>query len=278
MALHLHRTRSGLILSLDGKYFVGPDAEIDDVINRPEPLAEMTEFVRSADPLPAPDPHDLLAPVGSQEVWAAGVTYERSREGRREEAKESGAAVFYSRVYDAPRPELFFKAAGWRVIGPHGAIRIRSDAHWNVPEPELVLVLNRAGRIVGYTVGNDVSSRDIEGENPLYLPQAKVYDGSCALGPAILLSDSPPEGATEVTLTVERQGGGEAFRGSVALERIRRPFDQLAEYLFRELTFPAGAFLFTGTGIVPPNDFTLAGGDRVTIAIGEVGTLVNTVA
>ncbi|HEY0792376.1 MAG TPA: substrate-binding domain-containing protein [Chthoniobacterales bacterium] len=278
MGLHLYRTSTGLVLRAGDQYFQGPDGELDDVLNRPFLTEQMSKFVRTAPEVRPPSPDDLLPPIGSQEVWAAGVTYERSREGRREEARESGAAVFYTRVYEAERPELFFKAAGWRAVGPGGAIRIRQDAVWNVPEPELAVIINSQAEIVGYTVGNDVSSRDIEGENPLYLPQAKVYDGSCALGPAIYLTPEPLDLDSEVRLTIERGAGEVAFAGQVALSRIKRSFADLAECLFAELTFPVGAFLLTGTGIVPPNHFTLQPGDVVRIAIDPIGELVNRVA
>ncbi|MBV9489799.1 MAG: fumarylacetoacetate hydrolase family protein [Verrucomicrobia bacterium] len=276
MPLYLYRTRTGLALRSGDAFFGVPEGDFDALLNRPD-LARHLAGLTRAHPVPAPSPDAWLAPIGTQEIWAAGVTYERSREGRREEAKESGAADFYSRVYDAPRPELFFKSAGWRAVGPNAQIRIRRDARWNVPEPELVLAINRDRQIVGYTLGNDVSSRDIEGENPLYLPQAKVYDGSCALGPAIYLSDEPLDPGIEIRLAVER-AGQTAFSGSVPLNRIRRPFAELVDYLFRELTFPAGAFLLTGTGIVPPHDFTLRPGDVVRIAAGPIGELVNQVA
>jgi 2-dehydro-3-deoxy-D-arabinonate dehydratase len=278
MGLHLYRTRAGLVLRAGDQHFQGPDGDLDDVLNRPFLAEQMKKFVLTAPAVNPPLPDELLPPIGSQEVWAAGVTYERSREGRREEAKESGAAAFYTRVYEAKRPELFFKAPGWRAVGPQGTIRIRRDAVWNVPEPELALVINRQAEVVGYTVANDLSSRDIEGENPLYLPQAKIYDGSCALGPAIYLSPEPLNLDAEVRLTVERGGAEVAFAGQVALSRIKRSFAELVEWLFAELTFPVGAFLFTGTGIVPPNNFTLQPGDLVRIAIDPIGELINRVA
>jgi 2-dehydro-3-deoxy-D-arabinonate dehydratase len=220
---------------------------------------------------------EVLAPIGTQEVWAAGVTYFRSRSARMEESKEAGGGTFYDRVYEAERPELFFKATPRRVVGPEGAVRIRSDASWSVPEPELTLVLNAAGEIVGYTVGNDMSSRDIEGENPLYLPQAKVYDGSCALGPCVLVSEGPLPKRTGIRLSITR-GGKEAFSGETRLAEMKRDPRELARYLFRESSFPTGALLMTGTGIVPGDDFTLAKGDRVEIRIEGIGTLTNTVA
>jgi 2-dehydro-3-deoxy-D-arabinonate dehydratase len=218
----------------------------------------------------------LLSPVEpAQEVWAAGVTYLRSREARE---AESSVKDVYARVYEATRPELFFKAAGVRVVGHLGAIRVRADSAWNVPEPELTLVANAGGEIVGYCVGNDVSSRDIEGENPLYLPQAKVYEGSCAVGPGIRLV-APGEGdrLRELTIgiTISR-GGGVVFQGETRTSQLKRPLEELVGYLGRELDFPWGVFLMTGTGIVPPHDFSLQRGDVVRITIGPL-TLENEV-
>ena len=217
----------------------------------------------------------LLAPIDEQEVWAAGVTYKRSKVAREEES--AGAAQFYDKVYNAPRPELFLKATPSRVSHPGDAIRVRKDATWNVPEPELTLVIAPDGTIVGYTIGNDVSSRDIEGENPLYLPQAKIYHGSCAMGPMVTLAQAAPNILKmEIKLTIER-GGQVAFEGSTNVDQITRTLPSLAEWLFRENSFPNGAFLMTGTGIVPPDAFSLATGDVVTIRIGELGTLANPV-
>jgi 2-dehydro-3-deoxy-D-arabinonate dehydratase len=264
------------LLKSDGQYFTVHGTDFDELLNLPNLHDHLREVSRRGPAAEPPAPEDILAPVGSQEIWAAGVTYERSREGRREESKESGAAVFYSNVYEAARPELFFKAPGWRAIGPDAKIRVRKDANWNVPEPELVLVINTDRQIIGYTLGNDVSSRDIEGENPLYLPQAKVYDGSCSIGPAIWVGNQSFDRNTEITLAVER-AGKPIFEGTVSLLRIRREFNELVEYLYRELSFPVGAFLFTGTGIVPPNDFTLISGDLVRIGAAPIGELVNEV-
>jgi 2-dehydro-3-deoxy-D-arabinonate dehydratase len=220
-------------------------------------------------------PATPLAPVGAaHEVWASGVTYLRSRDARRAESQD---ADVYERVYAAERPEIFFKAPGWRVRGPGAPIRVRRDSGWSVPEPELVLVLDREGRIVGYTAGNDVSSRDIEGENPLYLPQAKVYDGSCALGPAIhLLEDASELRHVAIAMTIERDGQP-VFEGETNTEQLKRAPEELAEWLYRELSFPHGALLMTGTGLVPPDEFTLRAGDRVTVRVGEL-ELVNEVA
>jgi len=207
----------------------------------------------------------LLAPIGdTQEAWASGVTYLSSRMAR--EAESQNADV-YQKVYNAERPELFFKANGWRVRGPGGGIRVRADSRWNVPEPELVLLLDAAGAIRGYTVGNDVSSRSIEGENPLYLPQAKVYDGACALGPGIRLCDADALRDLPIGLDIAR-GGAPVFAGATRTSQIKRGLEELAGFLFRELAFPQGAFLFTGTGVVPGEDFTLQAGDVVRIDIG----------
>jgi 2-dehydro-3-deoxy-D-arabinonate dehydratase len=191
-----------------------------------------------------------------------------------EESKSSGGGDFYDRVYSAPRPELFYKGSAHRARGPGQPIRIRADPRWNVPEPELTLLLSAAGAITGYTIGNDVSSRDIEGENPLYLPQAKVYDGSAALGPCLLLTEAPLPPATEIEMEI-RRAGATVFAGRTPISRIKRELTSLAEYLYREGSFPAGCFLMTGTGIVPPDSFTLSPGDEVAITIAPIGTLSN---
>jgi len=218
---------------------------------------------------------NLLAPIDQQEVWAAGVTYLRSKAARMEESQHSASA--YDRVYDAERPELFFKALSQKVVGPGQPIGVRRDSRWTVPEPELALVLNARGEVVGYTVGNDVSARDIEGENLLYLPQAKVYDRSCALGPLITLGVSEAA-ARAWTIRLEVQRGGQTvFSGQTGVGRIKRRFDELAQFLFRSQTFPDGAVLLTGTGIVPPDDFTLQPGDLARINISGIGTLENPV-
>jgi len=224
-----------------------------------------------------PDLTRLRPPIGTQEVWAAGVTYFRSRTARMEEAKSAGGGDFYDRVYEAERPELFFKATPHRVRGHGDAVRIRRDATWNVPEPELALVVTSSGAIVGYTIGNDMSSRDIEGENPLYLPQAKVYEGSCALGPCVLLADRSLPETTSISISIERSGSI-VFQGQTTLDMLKRKPQDLAGYLFRENTFPAGVYLMTGTGIVPDDTCTLAHGDVIHISIDGIGTLTNHVA
>ena len=212
----------------------------------------------------APALHDLRAPIGNQEVWAAGVTYYRSREARIQESKSAGGGDFYDRVYDAERPELFFKATPHRVVGPNGKVAIRDDSSWSVPEPELALLVSPKADIIGYTIGNDMSSRSIEGENPLYLPQAKVYDRSCALGPCILLAPDPLPSSTEISLEIVR-GGRSEFAATTTLASMKRDPLSLVEYLYRSNSFPAGCFLLTGTGIVPPDSFTLAPGDEIRI-------------
>jgi 2-dehydro-3-deoxy-D-arabinonate dehydratase len=217
----------------------------------------------------------LLAPIDAHEVWGAGVTYERSKVARQEESEQGGS--FYDLVYRAPRPELFLKATPSRVVGPGAPIRVRRDTQWCVPEPELALVLSPTLRLVGFTVGNDVSARDIEGENPLYLPQAKVYDASCALGPVITLAPAmPPLGTLTIRLEISR-AGTTAFAGTTSVGRMARGLDELIDWLGRDNVFPDGVVLLTGTGIVPPDDFTLQAGDMVQIAIDGIGTLVNPV-
>lgn len=218
---------------------------------------------------------DLLAPVDDhQEVWGSGVTYLRSRDARKAESET--AADVYQQVYDADRPEIFFKQIGWRTVGHGQPVRIRADTTWNVPEPELCLVINAAAQIVGYTVGNDMSSRDIEGENPLYLPQAKTYDGSAAVGPGIRLAAADDLTDLDISLEIERDGAA-AFAGETSTGQMKRTFPDLAEYLMREMTFPYGALLMTGTGIVPPDEFSLQSGDIARITIDGL-TLENTIA
>jgi 2-dehydro-3-deoxy-D-arabinonate dehydratase len=262
------------ILVEEGEHFYPVTAVGWDELIRSGGVYERAHAATLGSPAGGIDSVSVLAPVGSQEVWAAGVTYYRSRSARMEESKDTGGGTFYDRVYAAERPELFFKATGRRVVGPHGAVRIRSDAKWTVPEPELTLLIDPAGEIVGYTIGNDMSSRDIEGENPLYLPQAKVYDGSCALGPCVLLSTEPLSKSTAIRLEIERQGKN-VFSGSTTLAELKREPKLLAEFLFRDNSFPDGAFLMTGTGVVPGDEFSLASGDAIRITIDGIGVLEN---
>jgi 2-dehydro-3-deoxy-D-arabinonate dehydratase len=253
----------------------GPNT-LSDFLHAEDPAARIAAHVDASSAGMPFDSVALLPPLDEQEVWAAGVTYKRSREAR--ERESAGAARFYDLVYNAERPELFFKATPRRVVGPGAAVRIRQDSRWNVPEPELALVVSPAMKIVGYTIGNDMSSRDIEGENPLYLPQAKVYDGSCAVGPVITLAAAmPPLPQVQIKLEIDR-GGKRAFEGTTNLGQMARTPEDLVGWLTRETSFPHGAILLTGTGIVPPDDFTLASGDDVRITIDGIGTLANRVA
>ena len=261
------------ILPLSGR--AGPQT-LAEILAAPDPATLLRGLLASASAAEPLDERTLLAPVDGQEVWAAGVTYKRSKVAREEESR--GAAQFYDKVYTADRPELFLKATAARVVGPGGLVRVRRDSRWSVPEPELALVVSPDLRIVGYTAGNDMSARDIEGENPLYLPQAKVYSQSCAVGPVITLAGAmPPLPDVEIRLTITRQGAT-AFAGSTKLSSMARTPENLVDWLGRENAFPDGVILLTGTGIVPPDELTLASGDEVAIAIDGIGTLRNRVA
>ncbi len=276
--MKLYRTKAGVVLENDGQIRLLPQADWDTYINRDDLYdAALTDFnsgkadIQSAGWL-ADQP--ILAPLVGQEIWASGVTYLRSRDARMDESKDSGGDSFYDKVYDAERPELFFKATAQRTVGTYDAVRIRRDSTWDVPEPELTLFITSSGKIVGYTAGNDMSSRSIEGENPLYLPQAKSYDRCAALGPCIYVPGQPISPDTQISLTIER--GGEAqFAQQILISQMKRSHTELVSYLFRECSFSHGVFLMTGTGIVPPNTFTLRSGDRITITIDGIGTLVN---
>lgn len=277
--MRLYRTAQGALVEREGELYALPGGDWDELLNREGLHGWLSHELTTQAPAAGGERPgaEVLAPIGRQEVWAAGVTYFRSRTARMEESRETGGGSFYDRVYEAERPELFFKATPTRVVGPGGEVRIRRDSAWNVPEPELTLVVNARGEIVGYTVGNDMSSRDIEGENPLYLPQAKCYDGSCALGPGILLAAEPLAAPLEIGMEI-RRGSEVAFRGETSTAQMKRSPEELVEYLFRETSFPDGCFLMTGTGIVPPDTFTLSPGDEIRITIEPIGTLVNRVA
>ena len=274
----LFRTLSGFSIEHEGKWYSSEGTSLsdtnwnllitrDDLHKTLKQAAHSMKVVNSA-------PTDVVAPIGSQEVWAAGVTYFRSRDARMEESKSAGGGDFYDRVYSAERPELFFKATPDRVVGPEGKVAIRDDARWSVPEPELTLLISPGGKITGYTIGNDMSSRDIEGENPLYLPQAKVYNRSCALGPCILITETPLPKDTQIKLEIVRNGETE-FEGETNLHALKRDPETLVHFLYRNNAFPNGCFLLTGTGIVPPDSFTLKNGDEIRIAISGIGTLKN---
>ena len=268
----MYKTNAGALLEHNNRWY-SIELSWDDLITRDD-LKNFLQDAIGVSRTDQPAANALLAPIGSQEVWAAGVTYIRSRDARMEESESAGGGDFYDRVYQAERPELFFKSTPHRVVGPGRKVAIRSDAKWSVPEPELALLISPSGRILGYTVGNDMSSRDIEGENPLYLPQAKVYDRSCALGPGILVSSDPLPRSTEISLEILRQRNT-VFEGSTTLSSLKRELATLVQYLYRDNSFPHGCFLLTGTGIVPPDSFSLQHGDEIRIAIAGVGTLVN---
>ena len=279
--MKLFKVSTGAIL-LDGSAFYRLDIEWDELINRSNLYQYLANHIDGKYPI---DPNDavraienlLLAPIGLQEVWAAGVTYLRSREARMEESAESGAADLYDKVYAAERPELFFKSLPHRVAGHNQQVYIRRDSSWSVPEPEMTLFINSMGEIQAYTVGNDMSSRSIEGENALYLPQAKIYERSAALGPCLFIPEVPPDHQTAIKMKIEREGKV-VYADETTIGRMKRSFTELAHYLFRECDFPFGCFLMRGTCLVPPNDFTLEEGDIVSITIDHIGTLVNTIA
>ena len=273
----LYRTPDCLYIEQAGATYRVPESNWDDLLAREDLHGYLRELACGLNRSDELQQKPLLAPLGSQEIWAAGVTYYRSREARMAESKDAGGGDFYDRVYSAQRPELFFKGNAVRVAGPGEPVRIRADARWSVPEAELTLVINARRQIIGYTIGNDMSSRDIEGENPLYLPQAKVYYRSSALGPCVLVQPHPLPLTSEIRLEIERRGEV-AFCGSTSLAALKRAAQELVDYLFREDRFPTGVYLMTGTGIVPPDSFTLQAADRIRITINGIGVLENTVA
>jgi 2-dehydro-3-deoxy-D-arabinonate dehydratase len=273
--MKLYRTRTAIVAEHAGSLFRIQANSWDELVAREDVFADLSTRIKKAERMERVS-EDCLPPIGSQEVWAAGVTYFRSRNARIEESKNAGGGDFYDRVYYAERPELFFKATPHRVVGSGAPVAIRSDARWSVPEPELTLFISPAGKITGYTIGNDMSSRDIEGANPLYLPQAKIYDRSCALGPCLLICEEPLPRSTPLSMEI-RRGRKTVFFGETTLKEMKRKPEELAEYLYGQSTFPQGCLLLTGTGIVPPDSFTLEQGDEIRITIPPIGTLVNTV-
>jgi 2-dehydro-3-deoxy-D-arabinonate dehydratase len=277
--MQLYKTKEGNILRSQGRS-VRVDGNWDSIVNQKDLHKHLSGLLTLA-PIGESDADKAIAsgvlpPIGTQEVWAAGVTYLRSRDARMEESKDSGGDFFYRKVYDAERPELFFKALAHRVVGPGQQVRIRKDSTWDVPEPELTLFINSEGSIQGYTAGNDMSSRSIEGENPLYLPQAKMYEGSCALGPCLFIPSQPIPPETNIHITIKRTSK-HVFDATIQLNRMKRQLPELASWLFREMSFSHGCYLMTGTGLVPGNDFTLQPGDETSITIDGIGTLTNTV-
>jgi 2-dehydro-3-deoxy-D-arabinonate dehydratase len=278
--MKIYNTKRGIVIEHLDNYFLAKERDWDIFINRSKLFSRVLEEIRALDPdasLADLSTSGLRAPISKQEVWASGVTYLRSREARMEESKDAGGGDFYARVYEAPRPELFFKAPAHRTVGSGDLVRIRKDSKWNVPEPELTLFICSSGTIEGYTIGNDMSSRDIEGENPLYLPQAKSYDGSTAIGPCLYVPENSIDPESIIKIAIRRNSQA-VFSGEISINRMKRTQAELAQYLFQELSFPHGTFLMTGTGIVPPDNFTLHSGDVIRITIEPIGTLENTVA
>jgi 2-dehydro-3-deoxy-D-arabinonate dehydratase len=272
--MHLYRTTTGFYVVLNHQWHLLPESDFDALLNHPDLAAHLRHHVESSPAVAPLAPDAWLAPLQTQEVWAAGVTYFRSRTARMEESKDAGGGTFYDRVYEAERPEIFFKATPQRVAKPGAVMHRRSDSRWMVPEPELTLVINASGKIIGYTIGNDLSCRDIEGENPLYLPQAKCFDRCASVGPCILVQETPPPPTTAIRLDIQRHGSS-VFAGETTLSQLKRTPEELAGFLYRDNTFATGALLMTGTGIVPEDDFTLQTGDIVNISIDGIGTLIN---
>jgi 2-dehydro-3-deoxy-D-arabinonate dehydratase len=275
--MKLYRTQSGIIIEKNNKLYLAQNENWELFINDDDLFKKVEDLIlvlRERNDLVI---ENLLAPIDSrQELWACGVTYLRSKVGRQEESKSSGGADFYAKVYEAERPEVFFKSTPHRIVGHNAFVRIRKDSTWDVPEPELTLVVTSSGKIVGYTIGNDMSSRSIEGENPLYLPQAKTYDGCAALGPCVYVTNEPLDPNTTISLEINRDNK-KVFEGSIAISQIKRTFEELVSFVYRESSFPHGCFIMTGTGIVPGSDFTLKSGDEINISIDNIGTLSNTV-
>lgn len=277
--MKLYRVADSIVIEHEQKLYRTDHQDWDTLINTDDLYIHLQGIINNSiafDAISWLDDQTVSAPIASQEIWAAGVTYLRSKVARMEESKVSGGADFYAKVYDAERPELFFKSTSSRCAGPGEAVFIRSDSHWNVPEPELTLFANHSGKIVGYTIGNDMSSRDIEGENPLYLPQAKCYERSAAIGPCLLITESPIDPDTNIRMEIIRDGQI-AFSGTISINQMKRKHDELIGYLFRAMRFPNGVYLMTGTCLVPPNEFTLQDGDQVCIQIDGIGKLENTV-
>jgi 2-dehydro-3-deoxy-D-arabinonate dehydratase len=279
--MKIYRLTDGIVLQHENVNYLLKH-EWDSLINRDSLYINLTEILHELPVISETAANELIqnsvvAPIGKQEVWAAGVTYVRSREARMEESASSGAADLYDKVYAAERPELFFKATPARVAGPGKSVYIRRDSTWDVPEPELTLFINTQGNIQGYTVGNDMSSRSIEGENALYLPQAKIFERCAALGPCLYVPETVIAPDTAIKMSISRNGEN-VYRDETSINRLKRSLPELAGFLYRECDFPYGSFLMTGTCLVPPNDFTLQEGDVVMISISGIGELVNTVS
>jgi len=275
----LYKTTNGIIVESNEGFFQTNIQNWDKFINDDSLLKKISLLLKTGDAVKTNQvtESEILAPVGKQELWACGVTYLRSKVGRQEESKLSGGADFYAKVYEADRPEVFFKANANRIVGHNEKVNIRKDSTWDVPEPELTLVVTSSGKIIGYTIGNDMSSRSIEGENPLYLPQAKTYDGCAAVGPCIYVTDEPLDTKTMIHLEIKRKNNT-VFTDHIAISQMKRTLEELVSFVYRECSFPDGCLIMTGTGIVPGSEFTLQSGDEIQIAIDNIGTLINVVA
>ena len=275
--MKLYRTKTGIVIEKNDLFYLVQNENWDTFINDDMLIEKIEDLILVVKKRDNSVLEDILAPIGSQqELWACGVTYLRSKVGRQEESKASGGADFYGKVYEAERPEVFFKSTPHRIVGHNAFVRIRKDSTWDVPEPELTLIVTSSGKILGYTIGNDMSSRSIEGENPLYLPQAKTYDGCAALGPCIYVTDKPLDSNTTISLVINRDSK-KVFEGSIAISQIKRTLQELVSFVYRECSFPNGCLIMTGTGVVPGSDFTLKSGDEINISIDNIGTLSNTV-
>jgi 2-dehydro-3-deoxy-D-arabinonate dehydratase len=274
--MKLYKTGQGILVESESGTYLLENENWEDFVNDDNLFQKIEDKIKGLAPSKT-NIENILAPIGSnQELWACGVTYLKSKIGRQEESKDAGGGDFYARVYEAQRPEVFFKATSNRIVGPGQKVRIRKDSTWDVPEPELTLVVSSSGKIIGYTIGNDMSSRSIEGENPLYLPQAKTYDGCAAVGPCIYVTEQPLSSDTTIRLEIKR-GSKSVFEGSIALSQMKRKPEELVSFVYRECSFPSGCLIMTGTGIVPESNFTLKSGDEILISIDGIGTLKNEV-
>jgi 2-dehydro-3-deoxy-D-arabinonate dehydratase len=276
--MKVYKLKTGILIEHDGQYYKAAVTAWDELINDDNLHKKLQEFLQpgrttAVNEVPL---DEVLAPIGNQELWACGVTYLRSKVGRQEESRAAGGSDFYAKVYEAERPEVFFKSTPHRVVGPGGKVNIRKDSTWDVPEPELTLCVTSSGKIIGYTIGNDMSSRSIEGENPLYLPQAKTYDACAAIGPCIYITEKPLENNTQIYMQIRRKEQT-VFTGTVGINQMKRTPAELVSFVYRECSFPNGCLIMTGTGIVPGSDFTLGSGDEITISIDHIGTLINVV-
>ena len=277
--MKIYKIKSGILIERSTGFYLLKNEEWDTFINDDALYQKVGLLCQSSEATqngPELISAEVIAPVGSQELWACGVTYLRSKVGRQEESKTSGGSDFYAKVYEAERPEVFFKSTPHRIVGHGAKVNIRKDSTWDVPEPELTLVVTSSGKIVGYTIGNDMSSRSIEGENPLYLPQAKTYDACAAVGPCIYITQKPLESSSQIHLDIKRNNEI-VFEGTVRISQMKRSPEELVSFVYRECSFPNGCLIMTGTGIVPGNNFTLRSNDEIRITIDHIGTLINTV-